>query len=192
MNRRRVTSAICDGRRLASSYVSRLNGAASPGWWHDEQWAKRMGATSRLNVTSAAANVVSAATPPTRSANPATRRRQILSRGGEIMMPIERLLRLQIADVTTDRLGHWLCDGQTCERRDNSVFQVVFRGRWPRRAQVDVQIVHATSVGDFPITVKHNGLRRNRSAGLGDERVLRVTDTDARILEIADVLSNRF
>jgi hypothetical protein len=52
MIRRFVSSAIWLARRRASLNERRLNGAASPGLWQDEQFANRIGATSRLNVTS--------------------------------------------------------------------------------------------------------------------------------------------
>src|SRR5258706_3787582 len=53
MKRCAVTTAMRSDRAFTSSYVSRLNGAISPGRWHGAQWAKMIGATSLLNVTRA-------------------------------------------------------------------------------------------------------------------------------------------
>jgi hypothetical protein len=60
MKRLFVTAAIWVARCLAEGYVSRLNGAAPPGWWHIPQRSKMIGAMSAKVIDTAGAGCTAA------------------------------------------------------------------------------------------------------------------------------------
>ena len=82
ISRSAVFSFIARAQGRASSYVTNDIGARAPGRWQAWQERCRIGATSRVNVTSAAASAAPAATAealPSSRANPAAIRQACLS-----------------------------------------------------------------------------------------------------------------
>src|SRR4051794_26026928 len=112
---------------LASSNVSRLNGAVSPGRWQVTQLAKRIGATSRLKVTepvgaavgcwarTAAADASSIAAARTPNETTAGRRRECedleLTRDEWLETEYDEVVR----SVSPQRTELWCCS-YNCRR----------------------------------------------------------------------------